>query len=218
MKIEIEIIHGKDIVNYTKFISQLRIDVFADFPYLYKGDLAYERKYMIAYETHPHSTIAIAKVDGEIAAVSTGIPLSSEAEIISGSKELFDKLKLDIEKIYYYGEIITIPKFRGLKLSAKLLEQQDDFIRQQWGFTHTSILTVVREEKHPLKPADYQSSDRVWERIGFSRTGIQVKFYWPTFQVDGSVKEEEHFLEFWVKSIAMYRLEHVARAQPDSPW
>lgn len=200
MNFTIELCAGKDVKKYLELVSKFRIKLFAKYPYLYKGDLEYEKKYIDSYANNTQSTIAAAKIDQEIIGLSTGIPLISESEILSEADSLFKNQHIDPKKIYYYGEIMVLPKFRGHNISSRLLNAQDELIKT-WGYTHVSLLTVVREKNHPLQPINYKSTDIVWEKMGYHKTGLQLKFYWPTFQNDGTIKEEDHVLELWLREI-----------------
>ncbi len=41
MKFQFKKVHGKEIQPYLEILGQLRINVFKEFPYLYKGSLSY---------------------------------------------------------------------------------------------------------------------------------------------------------------------------------
>lgn len=200
MGLSIEILIGKDSNDYIEKISQLRIEAFKEYPYLYQGELAYEKQYVRGYTTDSKAMIAIAKLDGTIAGISSGIPLISESEIVSDAKKIFSAQKINISDYYYYGEIIILPEFRSQGNASKLYSAQDELIKS-WGFKYACILTVVREEDHPLKPKDYKSPDKMWEHFGFFRNNLTTKHHWPTIQSDMSVVDIDNILEFWTKKL-----------------
>ncbi len=115
-------------------------------------------------------------------------------------KEIFNKQKTDTEKYYYYGEIIILPEFRGKGLATKLYFAQDKVLKE-WGFEHACILTVIRENDHPLRPKHYNSPDNIWKHLGFFQTGHKANFHWPTIQPDGSSNDASNTLELWSKKI-----------------
>ena len=39
-------VKGKEILPYIEALGKLRIEIFKEFPYLYAGDMEYERKYL----------------------------------------------------------------------------------------------------------------------------------------------------------------------------
>lgn len=200
MGFDIEILFGDSIESYIDYISCLRIETFREFPYLYVGELEYEQAYIKSYQSDKQAMLAIARSDGNIAGISTGIPLGSDSEITSDAKEAFKNE--NINDYYYYREVIVHPEYRGLGLTTKLYTAQDAVIRTR-GYKFTSILTVVRALDHPLKPKGYQSTDTLWEHLGFFKKQLRVKYHWPTIQMDGSVKDQDHELELWVKNLAL---------------
>lgn len=201
MTITVEIHVGKDAAEYIDYVSQLRIDIFKEYPYLYEGELEYEKQYMHGYTTDKKSMIAVAKVNGELAGVSTGIPLISDSEIVADAKNVFAKQNVEVGDYYYYGEVIVLPKFRGHGITTKLYSEQNQLI-QEWGFKHVCILTVVREENHSLKPKDYKSPDGMWKHLGFFRNDLTIDYHWPTIHPDKSVKDVNNTLEFWTKNLS----------------
>ena len=54
---------GADVAAVLDDLARLRIAVFRDWPYLYDGDLAYERSYLSLY-TNPRA-IVVGAFDGE---------------------------------------------------------------------------------------------------------------------------------------------------------
>ena len=58
-------LQGEAIVPWLDDIARLRIDVFRDWPYLYKGDVAYEADYLRTYTQAPRS-IAVLAMQGEV--------------------------------------------------------------------------------------------------------------------------------------------------------
>ena len=198
MGITVEVYVGKNSADYIDIVSRFRVEMFKEFPYLYEGDSSFERNYMQGYTTDSRAMIAIARVDGVLAGVSTGIPLISSSEVVSDAKNVFSKEKIDIGDYYYYGEVIVLPKYRGLGLTTKLYAAQDELIKS-WGFKHVCILTVIRENDHPLKPKDYKCPDMMWGHLGFFRNKLTTEYHWPTFQADKRVKNVNNVLEFWTK-------------------
>jgi len=197
---EVEILIGNNASRYIDLVAKLRLEYFKEFPYLYEGNIEYEKKYVTGYTLDKKSMIAVVKINGEVAGISTGIPLISDSEIVADIKKGFQKKEINIDEYYYYGEVIILPKFRGLGLSRKLFEAQDKIVKE-WGFRHVYILTVIRENNHPLKPKNYKSPDVLWKRLGFLQIDKTVSYHWSTIQKDGSVKNNENTLQFWIKNL-----------------
>lgn len=200
MNVTVEILTGKDVQKYIVLLSRLRIDNFKEYPYLYEGSMEYEKQCMQGYMSCPHCAFAIAKVDGKIAGALTGIPLVSDSSIGNDAEKIFKLNNLSPSEYYYYGEIFVLKKFRNLAVAASLFAAQNSKVKGL-GYKYAVMLTVVREENHPLKPKKYRSPDQLWTRAGFSRMDLVLNCRWPTIQPDGSVKDINNFLEFWAKKL-----------------
>lgn len=198
MNFELEIAIQKDIEKYIDLVAQWRIEQFREFPYLYQGNSDYERRYLKHYAIDPKATFVIAREHGEIAGVVTGLPLSSESNIVADLKHLQKNELLD--EYYYLGEIIIPPRHRGKGLMRNLCEKQEIAVKA-WGFKKMCLLTVVREKEHSLIPANYKSSDDKFAHLGYHKTDITTEFHWPTIQADGTVKDIKNPLVMWVKSL-----------------
>lgn len=204
-ELNIEVHVGKHFLSYVDFLSQLRIDTFKEYPYLYEGNLEIESKHIRDFISDEKSMVVVAKVSNEIAGICTGTPLSNNSEIISKLKKASQKKALELDGYYYCAELIVLPKFRGIGLTRKLLEIQDKKIAE-WGFKSTCLLTIVRDTHHPLKPIEYKPTDEIWEKMGFHKTDLMISQDWPTIQADRSVKNAENILQFWEKDICETRL------------
>lgn len=198
--LKIEIHTGCDSANYIETISQLRVNMFREYPYLYVGDVGQDKSYLQGYAEDKQAMIAIAKVDGIFAGASTGIPLNSDSAIVAKIKCVFEKANINIEDYYYFGEVFVLPEFRGLGITTQLFSAQDALIKS-WGFKHACGLTIVRENNHPLKPTDYKSPDSMWEHLGFRKNKLTAVFKWPTVQADSSIKDADNTVEFWAKKL-----------------
>ena len=55
---------GEAINPYIDALAQLRIDVFREYPYLYDGEMEYERRYLQTFGQAPDSLLVVV-LDGE---------------------------------------------------------------------------------------------------------------------------------------------------------
>lgn len=198
--IEIEMKLGKEIAPFVDDVGKIRLDLFKEYPYLYAGDLAGERKYLSLYTLDPHSILAIAKVNEQFAGISIGTPLLGKANLFPDAKQLFESIQLKAAECYYYGDVLILKPYRGLSIVTKFFHKQDVLIKS-WGYKYACSMTVIREEDHPLKPKNYQSDDAIGKHFGYTKTAIKIKVNWPTMQPDYSVKNMDNELVFWVKKL-----------------
>ena len=74
--LELQRCSGDAILPWLDAVAALRIAVFAEWPYLYRGDAAYERGYLARYAASPRSVLVLARDGEEVVGASTGIPLA----------------------------------------------------------------------------------------------------------------------------------------------
>ena len=65
---------GSAIAPYVPDLARLRIEVFREYPYLYDGDEAYERKYLQTYLDAPRSLAVLVYDGAQLIGASTGLP------------------------------------------------------------------------------------------------------------------------------------------------
>src|SRR5580704_8393417 len=71
---------GPDMLSFIPELARLRIEVFRDYPYLYDGNLDYEKKYLQTYVNCPDSVLVVVFDDDKVVGVSTAIPLKFETD------------------------------------------------------------------------------------------------------------------------------------------
>lgn len=177
-------------------LAELRLKVFWDFPYLYEGTLEYEKNYLETYFKARHSFILIVKDEGKIVGASTGIWADEEEESF---KKPFMEFGLNPKEVFYFGESVLLPEYRGVGLGKIFMRERENYARAL-GFIKTlSFCAVERPADHPLKPADYRPLDEFWKSRGFSPApGMFAEYSWKD---RGEVEESKKKLNFWLKNI-----------------
>ena len=200
MTINYQTVIGQTFADYIGIVANMRIKVFYEYPYLYKGSIENENDYLKTYVNNPQSTLVLAKDDEKIIGLSTGIPLASETSLLQACQHQLLEMKIDIQACYYYGEVIVDSAYQGQGISKTLYAQQDTKVKSM-EFDKILILTVIRPEHHPLKPINYKNTDTLWPHFGFKKTPITITYPWPTRQTDGSIKTEQNGLQLWIKEL-----------------
>ena len=98
-------------------LGKLRIEIFRAWPYLYKGTIAYERQYLPRYAEAKTGTMIVAEDDGAIVGASTALGLDEEDDHV---QQPFLDAKLDLKKIFYFGESVLLPQYRGQGMGVRL--------------------------------------------------------------------------------------------------
>lgn len=177
-------------------LARLRIEVFRAWPYLYDGDMEYERDYLQRYAKAKTGTIIVA-ADGEaIVGAATALALEEEADYVRAP---FVAAGLKTSEIFYFGESVLLAQYRGHGLGVAFFEQREAAARAH-GFRLCCFCAVQRPDDHPLKPKDYTPLDAFWSKRGYTRQPQLVSsFRW---QDIGDTEQTAKPMVYWMKSLA----------------
>ena len=175
--------HGNAIESVFDDLAQLRITVFKAYPYLYEGTLEYEKEYLKTYILSERSFLFAAYDKGKMIGATTCIPLADETGEV---REPFEKAGFDVNSIFYFGESILLPEFRGLGLGHRFFDEREAHARSFGTFKTTCFCAVVRPDNHPMKPEGYRPLDEFWIKRGYYKTSspdgvlrtVQSQFDW----------------------------------------
>ena len=196
MTVRVAPLTGKSMAGALDALARLRIAVFRDWPYLYDGTLEYEQKYL-AKLAAARGAVIVAAYDGEtIVGCATGAPMAEvEAEVSAP----FTARGYDVGRIFYCGESVLLPAYRGRGLGHAFFDHREAQARALGGFTHVAFCAVVRPEDHPLRPKDYVPLDGFWQKRGYARVdGLVTRFTWKDIDRSG---ETEKPMQFWMRAL-----------------
>jgi ribosomal protein S18 acetylase RimI-like enzyme len=146
----------------------------------------------------PNSAVSVAYHNDKPVGFVSGTSFVDNGDHFTQSIELFEKNGLDPKK-FYYIEAIVMPEHRKKSLAHQLHDLIIEHA-QSLGY-ESSCFVEESHENHPLKPADYQSRDDSYTKAGYTKTSMIMKFPWRTIQPDGSLKDQEHELRYWIKNL-----------------
>ncbi len=191
---QIKIVHGKAVMPHIADLARLRTDVFRAFPYLYEGSEDYEVSYLATYAQSPESLFVLA-LDGErIVGASTGVPMADASEVF---KAPFVDAGIDPATVFYFGESVLLPAYRGRGLGVRFFEEREAYARRLNRFDWCAFCAVERPKDHPLRPADYMPLDEFWGRRGYAhRADLRTMLAWQDIGEEG---ESEKPMSFWLK-------------------
>lgn len=194
--ISIRCVHGEEAFAHISDIARLRIEVFREFPYLYDGDDAYEQRYLASYFACPESIVVLA-LDGErVVGASTGIPLKAAEQ---EWRQAFRDTTYSIDSIFYFGESVLEPNYRGRGIGHLFFDERESFAQQQRGIRYTSFCSVVRDGDHPSRPAGYRSNETFWRKRGYEKIpNLTAYFQWKDL---GVLDETSKKMEFWLREL-----------------
>ena len=176
-------------------VARLRIQVFREWPYLYDGSMRYERSYLKHYADCPDSTVVLAMRDHEVIGASTAIPLR---DADPDFKKPFEDKSYPIESIFYLGESVLLPEYRGQGIGHSFFDQREQAARAS-GCSLAAFCAVDRAADDPRKPSGHRPLDAFWQKRGYTRQAdLKASFDWKEIDQDG---ESSHTLNFWLKPL-----------------
>ncbi|MGN6108509.1 MAG: GNAT family N-acetyltransferase [Kofleriaceae bacterium] len=195
MTLRIERVTGRAIERHLDALAALRIAVFREFPYLYEGSLEYEQRYLARYAHSDAAVIVLALDDERVVGASTAMPLVDHSD---DAVPPLVRAGYDPATVYYFGESVLDPAYRGRGLGVAFFEQREQRAREL-GFRTAAFCAVERPADHPRRPANYRPHDRLWTRRGFVRRAeITTTFSWR--DLDEAADSPKQMV-FWIKEL-----------------
>ncbi|MFA7432811.1 MAG: GNAT family N-acetyltransferase [Gemmobacter sp.] len=176
-------------------VARLRITVFRDWPYLYDGDMDYERRYVAAYRDSP-GAVLVGAFDGDrLIGAATGTPLAEHADDFAAA---FSGTGIDLSTVFYCAESVLLPEYRGHGIGHRFFDLREDHARAL-GFARSAFCAVIRPDDDPARPADYRPLDGFWRKRGYAPLpGVVAEFGWRDL---GAAEETRKRLRFWVRDL-----------------
>ena len=189
-------VYGSDIGQWLEPLAQLRINVFREFPYLYDGDLSYEKRYLDTY-VKASTSIAVLAIDGDaVVGASTGVGLHEED---ADFQQPFIDAKIDPRSVFYNAESILLPRYRGSGLYRTFFQRRENHALTFESIKMAAFCAVQRPGDHPLRPADYAPLDEIWRHFGYqSQPSLTTTFSWK--DVD-KLQEDRKTMQFFTKPL-----------------
>jgi GNAT superfamily N-acetyltransferase len=177
-------------------LARLRITVFADWPYLYEGDAAYEARYLSSFAASPGAVVVAARDGGgRMVGAATAAPLADHADEFAAP---FARAGLDPEDFFYLAESVLLPEYRGQGAGRTFFDMREAAGRAQ-GFGRAVFASVIRPSDHPARPEDYVPLDGFWRRIGYRPLeGLEAEFSWRDI---GETGESVKRLQVWGRDL-----------------
>jgi GNAT superfamily N-acetyltransferase len=176
-------------------IADLRIRVFAAFPYLYDGDRDYEARYLATYRENPDAIVVGAWDGDRLVGASTGTPMEAHSEDFAAA---FAGPALPIRDIFYCAESVLLPEFRGRGAGHRFFDLREAHARRL-GRRWSAFCAVIRPPDHPDRPPDYRDLEPFWRARGYEPLeGAIAHFAW---RDHGDDHETDKPLQFWIRAL-----------------
>lgn len=168
----------------------MRLDIFVEYPYLYRGQRAAELAYLASYAEKPGGCVMLAEDNGTVIGAATGMPLRHEEAALRDP--VANTTPWPIDHLYSVGELLFRPAYRPRGLGQRLLRVMENYIRTL-GYRKIVCVRVERPMGHPLRPSDTIPIDRFLTRLD----GVTTDFSW--LEMDGV--KRDHIMQFWLKDL-----------------
>ena len=176
-------------------VARLRIAVFRDWPYLYDGDPAYERRYLESYRQSPRAVVVGAFDGARLVGAATGTPMTDHAEEFAAA---FAGRPEPLSEIFYCAESVLLPGYRGQGIGHRFFDEREAHARET-GHRHAAFCGVIRPADHPARPMDARSLEPFWRGRGYAPLpGVIARFRWKDL---GEAEESEKSLQFWMRAL-----------------
>ncbi|MGE4326657.1 MAG: GNAT family N-acetyltransferase [Pseudodonghicola sp.] len=193
--IQTRVLTGAALDAALEDVAGLRIAVFRDWPYLYDGNLDYERRYLQSYRDSEDAILVGAFAGDRLIGASTGTPLADHADDFA---EAYADTGLSLDQVFYCAESVLLPGYRGHGIGHKFFDARENHARRL-GFRYSAFCAVERPADHPLRPADYRPLDPFWRARGYDKLpGAMAWFNWKDIDRED---ESRHPLQMWIRPL-----------------
>ncbi|MCR9157549.1 MAG: GNAT family N-acetyltransferase [Rhodobacteraceae bacterium] len=191
----IEALTGEALDAALDDVAGLRIRVFRDWPYLYDGDLEYERGYLETYRVSD-AAILVGAFDGtRLVGAATGTPMTDHADDFAAA---FDGSGLALKDIFYCAESVLLPEYRGRGVGHRFFDLREAHGRVL-GAKVSAFCGVVRSVDHTLRPDGYRPLDAFWRKRGYAPLdGAMAWFSWKDIDQTEATRKP---LQVWTRAL-----------------
>jgi len=187
---------GAGIKTYLPSISELRKEIFRDYPFLYESTVEHEMAYLNKF-TQCSDAIVVVVFDGaKVVGGSTGLPLENEMPEIQNTLIKAERNPADY---FCMGESLLLKPYRGRGIGHHFFDLREAHVHHLKRFKKSAFYTVRRPENHPKRPADYVPLDTFWKKRGYvEHPELKAFVSWKDI---GDVQNSEKAMTFWIKSL-----------------
>ena len=188
-------LRGEELEAHLDGLAGLRISVFRDWPYLYDGDHAYERRYMATYRDSADAILVGAFEKGRLVGAATGTPMEDHASDFAAA---FAGQGTELADIFYCAESVLLPGYRGQGAGHAFFDAREAHARAL-GRRFSAFCAVVRPEDHRLRPEGARDLAPFWRGRGYAALpGVLAEFSWKDVDAAEDTRKQ---LQFWMKRL-----------------
>lgn len=176
-------------------LSELRIRIFRDWPYLYEGTTEYEAEYLAEFMREPGSALIVAQDGDAIIGAATASPMAGQKPEF---QEPLRQMGLDFARIFYFGESVLLPAYQGQGIGHRFFDAREAAARAA-GAAQTAFCAVIRPDDHLMRPEAPRDLHPFWRARGYAPVpGLTGTLDW---QEVGDANESAHPMQFWMRDL-----------------
>ncbi|WP_240782370.1 GNAT family N-acetyltransferase [Roseococcus sp. SYP-B2431] len=195
MSLRIETVTGEAALAHVPALAHLRTVVFAEWPYLYRGEAEDEARYLRHYAEDEASAIILAWDSDRIVGAATAQPMAATHGPVRMAFEASGRNPADY---CYFGESVLLRAYRGQGAGVAFFAAREAHARSL-DLPFATFCAVVRNINDPRRPADHTPLDGFWGKRGYTHhPELSCVFNWREL---GDERETPHSLSFWIKAL-----------------
>lgn len=193
MTISVRPLAGEQILSAIDDLARLRMAVFAEWPYLYDGDPAYEADYLREFVEAADGVLVAAYDGARIVGAATASPMRVQKEEFRAP---FEGRGLDTDRLFYFGESVLLPQYRGQGIGHAFFDHREDQAKS-CGADAATFAAVIRAVDHPDRPANYIPLDAFWRKRGYAPIdGFVTELAWKDHRDEAETHKP---MQYWLK-------------------
>lgn len=186
---------GPEIAGAIDDLAQLRIAVFADWPYLYDGEPAYEAGYLREFMAAPDAVLVCAFDGARIVGAATASPMAAQKAEFQAP---FKARGMDVSRLFYFGESVLLAQYRGHGIGHAFFDHREAQARA-CGAGAATFAAVIRPADHPDRPRDYLPLDGFWRGRGYAPVpGFVTQLAWKDHR---DADETPKPMQYWLRAL-----------------
>ncbi len=176
-------------------LARLRIAVFREWPYLYDGTLDFEARYLSHFIEEDGAVLVVARDGRAIVGMATASPMAGQDEEL---REPFARAGHDVSRLYYFGESVLLPGYRGAGVGHAFFDHREAGARAA-GARAACFCGVIRPADHPLRPEAARDLGPFWRTRGYAPVeGMIAQYSWKDVAHD---VETFHPKQYWHRAL-----------------
>lgn len=203
----LEIYTGDKVTPLESIMGQWAATHYDSYPYYYAApESNVDCPPTGMYSLENEAFVMLANDEEKSIGILTAIAMDSP--FLNGSyfpEDTAAKMKekgVDPKDVMYIGMFLLDPKYSHDEALAFSMYDKLADLSKGLGKSKICYIDMSLPEDHPLRPAVFTSPEPWGEIInGFTTMDLTVDLSWPTFQTDGSVKNQTHTLLFYIKDL-----------------